>query len=141
MNNKIIEENEFLEIRISQEMSSNALPRQKVGKFVRGKISILLTEGRLTQDDISNLCNKEYCKRIFKLPYPLFVRKRTETKDKHGRLRYWVNKIEGYYVCNHWFEKNNRELFVKWLKKISARQTTKETIKILKTKKIKLTKK
>lgn len=90
----------------------------KIGATVKNKIKYFLKNNKLTTQDISNLKDKNYCKKTFNLKYPLLINKNESRYDDKGRARYWVTLFEDdYYVCNDWYE-NQRQDFENWCSEI-----------------------
>ena len=82
------------------------------------KIKYFLKNNKLTTQYISNLKDKNYCKKTFNLKYPLLINKNESRYDDKGRARYWVTLFEDeYYVCNDWYE-NQRQNFENWCSEI-----------------------
>ncbi len=96
---------------------------ESVQDFVKKIMRILLNNNLLSQQEIQNLQDKEYSKRIFYLQFPLIRNVRDGYKDTSGRGRYWSKEIFGgkYYVCSQWWKDHHEIYLVKlknWLKSI-----------------------
>ena len=86
----------------------------KIGTAVKNKLNYLFSKDYLSTDDISNLKNKEFCKDIFNLNFPLLIEKDQSRYDNKGYPRYWKELFDDkYYVCSQWIE-NQRSLFEDW---------------------------
>ena len=89
--------------------------------FVKYTIQKLLETNSLTNEDLQNLQMKEYCKEKFNLNFPLLSKDRFAYAEDKKHPRYYAESgffVQGYYLCNHWFE-DNEEFFSKWLMEIS----------------------
>lgn len=105
----------------------------KIGALVRQKMNYLFENNILSNEEILNLQDVNYSKKVFGLSFPLLIKIdkahpnfHLQRLDSNGRARYW-SEIFGnkYYVCNHWYEKN-KPFFEKWLEII---QSNKEILK------------
>lgn len=106
---------------------------RKVGNFVRSRMEGLISSGRLPEDEVQRLCDRAYCKAVFRMSYPVLKevsdscaqdpkKLRDCCCDAKGRLYYYiirVYKIHGksYVLCNRWREHPHRKTFQKWLQK------------------------
>lgn len=92
----------------------------KIGVLVKKSFEYLLFNNKMTDDDLFNLKDREYCLRNLGCAFPFLIEDESQMKDENGRNRYW-NKpyIVGshcYYFCSQWFE-SDRKKVVPWLKK------------------------
>lgn len=97
------------------------LEYNKLQDFVKYAIQKLLETESLSEEEIENLENKEYCKEIFNLDYPLLSKEETAYAKDTKHHRYYAKSgfyVKGYYLCNHWF-KRNEDKFTEWLKNLS----------------------
>ena len=89
--------------------------------FVKYTVQKLLETNSLSDIELKNLEDKDYCKEVFNLDFPLLSKdKEAFAKDKKHQ-RYYAESgffVNGYYLCNHWFEKNE-QFFADWLKSLS----------------------
>lgn len=105
----------------------------KIGAFVRSQMEKLFHEKRLSQSDVKNLCSLDYCRRVFRISFPVLVAVPSECQsnpqllrsyccDKKGRLRYYMQVYPlcggGYILCNNWKEDPHRKTFTAWLRTI-----------------------
>ena len=88
--------------------------------FVKYTMQKLLETNSLSDSELQKLENKEYCKKIFNLDFPLLSKdKDAFAKDKQ-HCRYYAESgffVKGYYLCNHWFDKDEK-FFANWLKEL-----------------------
>lgn len=87
--------------------------------FVKFTMQELLEKNALSDSELKNLEDKEYCKRIFNLDYPLLSKDRWAYAKDKKHPRYYAKEgffVNGYYLCNHWFD--NDEYFADWLKSL-----------------------
>lgn len=87
----------------------------KVGFIVKTRLYDLLKSGMLSEDEISNLKDPEYCHRVFNnLHFPVLRQIEFGRTDGNGRTRFYVDVIrigdESYYVTNDWYERNKSSL-------------------------------
>ena len=88
--------------------------------FVKYAVQKLLETDSLTDEDLQNLENKEYCKKVFNLNYPLLSKDKFAYAEDKKHPRYYAKSgffVKEYYLCNHWFEKDE-EKFSEWLKEL-----------------------
>jgi len=98
----------------------------KIGQFISKTFKELFEKNLLNEEEIKNLKDKNYSKRIFNISYPVLIDKNENRYDKCGRARYWADVFdEKYYVCNDWYgedtrnkNKKHRENFLNWYNKI-----------------------
>ena len=64
----------------------------------------------MSENELKELQEIEFCKRVFGLGFPLLEKNLQYTKDRNGRCRYYSKKICGYYICSQWYPQN----FEKW---------------------------
>lgn len=95
----------------------------KVGELVRFKLAKLFSEERLSNNNISEMMDKNWSKEVLHLGHPLLklYNKRIDLKEQTSigsYQRYWnaVYKYKGidYLVCKEWFETNRKHLNI-WL--------------------------
>lgn len=96
--------------------------------FVKKTLDYMFKYKMLSDDELSNLQNKSYCKLNFNLEYPLLETNELKIRDKSGVARYWVrHKFNGkYYGCSQWWLQKMdiyEDLFEKWINKIIKSQT------------------
>lgn len=90
----------------------------KIGQYVRELFYRLNKEGKLSNNEIHNLQDPEYCKRTFNAGYPVLI-KNTRTKEDHlGRVRYYKDEyIKGYWLSSQWYD-GQKEKLKKWEKDV-----------------------
>ena len=89
--------------------------------FVKYTIQKLLETNSLSEKELQNLENKDYCKKIFNLNYPLLSKERFAYAEDKKHPRYYAETgffVKGYYLCNHWFD-SCEEKFAEWIKGLS----------------------
>ena len=90
----------------------------KIGILVREIFDYLSKNNLLTNEDISNLKNRDFSKKLG-IWLPILQTNYKETFDKSGISRYYENTIEingeNYYLCKEWKEEM-RKNFVAWVK-------------------------
>ena len=91
----------------------------KIGKVAQLVLRPILESGRVSDEEIQKLQDKEYSKEVFNLNFPLLVRE----DGKYERVRYYRNPITiggaKYMLCSQWAENqgnNDRPYLMKWIK-------------------------
>ena len=79
------------------------------GQYAKQCFINLLEQNKLSQALISQLLDKDYSKQNFGTGYPVLSTTRTP------RNKYYKEPVNGYYICNDWFDKNRSKL-EDWLK-------------------------
>ena len=96
----------------------------KIGATVQNKLNYLFAKNYLSEEEILNLKNEAYCKKVFNLSFPLLRNKNESRYDKNGHPRYYSPVFgEKYYVCNHWYE-HQRLKFESWYNSIIEKGST-----------------
>lgn len=95
--------------------------------YVKRTMQLAFSNGMLSDAELRQLQDLEYCKRTFELGYPLLVIGRENITDRKGRNRYWTKPIHGnYYCCSQWWKARipvHEELFAKWVDGINNAYT------------------
>lgn len=87
--------------------------------FVFFTMKNLLETNSIPEDELECLFDKEYCKEIFDLKFPLLSEDRFAYKSDENHPRYYADTIgKGYYLCNEWHPKRNEEKFSEWLQSL-----------------------
>lgn len=94
----------------------------KIGALVQSSFPKIIN--KLEKEELKNLQNKEYCKKLFNLDYPLLLLKDNNEERKEqiyfgGYQRYYVNSYkiqkEEYYLTKEWYERHKVK-FIEWIK-------------------------
>lgn len=101
---------------------------EKTQDWIKRILIYLDKNNLLTDDELENLQDFEYCKETFGIQYPLLIDDIKKGYDNTGRPRYWSKWLNSndkymgkYYVCSQWWRglKDKYEFLInKWLKKI-----------------------
>lgn len=90
-----------------------------------------LRENELLDDNLDVLTNEQHCRGLFRQSYPILLEENgvNSIKDDKGKSRYYSNEYfeyggKKYFVVSQWYgknedrvnKKNNRELFLSWVK-------------------------
>jgi len=93
----------------------------KIGAYVLRNLKELFYKKSLPNEEIINLENKEYCKDILDINFPLLVKVKAHIVSPK---RYWKKPISvndyDYYICSEWYERednDDRPHFDKWFNK------------------------
>lgn len=117
---EIVEENTpKKEAKESSTFDSKFFRTTKIGELVRDTINYLIDNDLLSDEDIFNLSDKEFSKKLG-IWLPVLVASESNTIDGSGRMRYYSSTIsikgKEYYLCREWKEEM-RKKFVEWAKK------------------------
>jgi hypothetical protein len=122
--NKYIEQNsDLIKNKISKpsRITSKNITKEgmKIGQFVQNNMRKVFEENLLTMEEIENLQNKDYSKKVFNIHYEVLRNKSREIRDENGNNRYYTKEIFGgnYYLTSQWIEDKHRERFTIWLNK------------------------
>mgnify|MGYP003571505636 CR=1 FL=1 len=88
--------------------------------FVKYTIQRLLETNSLSAFEVRNLQDKNYCKKIFNLNFPLLSKDRMAYSTDKSHPRYYAREsffVNGFFLCIHWFD--NKKCFSKWLESLS----------------------
>ena len=90
--------------------------------YIKRIMHLLFDNSLLTEDEILNLQNTEYCKNTFNLQFPMLVK----TDGNFDRRRYWVTVTfnnNQFYVCSQWWPDHfpkYQECIINWLNSLQA---------------------
>jgi hypothetical protein len=96
----------------------------KIGRLVKTFMTIILEKELISENEIENLMQKEYCKENLNVIFPILKKLNNKISLKENRIinknqRYYANPIVNnntkYLLTNEWKE-FHRENFVNWLK-------------------------
>lgn len=90
----------------------------KIGQYVQYYMRKLHENKKLGEEEIKNLQDKEYSKKVFNQNFEVLRNINRATTDKTGRNRYYNNEtfFGNYHLTSQWFE-YHWEPFMKWLKR------------------------
>ncbi|MDR0222990.1 MAG: hypothetical protein LBI38_05605 [Oscillospiraceae bacterium] len=98
--------------------SMGALSELKIGKIAQTLLCEILESGKVGDDELAQMCTKDYSKETFGLDFPLLIL----VNEERNSVRYYSKplNIKGkkYYMCSQWFEvhaNNDRPFLLKWL--------------------------
>ncbi|MBR3814628.1 MAG: hypothetical protein IKK38_12235 [Spirochaetaceae bacterium] len=89
--------------------------------FVKFTMQKLLASNSISQEELKNLQDKDYCKSTFNLKYPLLSKDSNAYKKDEQHPRYYAKETffsNDLYLCNDWYPKNEKP-FSKWIRKIA----------------------
>jgi hypothetical protein len=88
----------------------------KIGQFVQFEMRKLFEQNKLTPDEIRNLQDKEYSKKVFNQNFEVLRSFEKEIVDNEGRNRYYAKErfFGNYYLTSQWVE-YHWEPFLSWL--------------------------
>lgn len=90
------------------------------GQLAYRLIEKLLTEDKLTEQEVEQLKEKEFCrKKFYKVVYPVLANNREDNKGKSKKCRYYSKPIpfrgKNIYVSTEWFDESRKDL-IEWYK-------------------------
>ena len=93
----------------------------KIGAYVQHAFIELFGENKLNSNDIHNLLDPDYSKRVFNAGIPVLRNKSQGRADHTGRNRYYKNLYgDKYYLSAQWHQ-FHWEQFEAWKKEINMR--------------------
>ena len=81
----------------------------KIGKLARREFTARIPF--FSSDLLVKLQDRDYCTKEFGLNLPVLSKKLIKTC---GKYRYYVDPVDGYYICSEWYERSKERLEV-WL--------------------------
>jgi len=95
----------------------------KIGQFVQYNMKKLFEQNLLSQEEIHNLQNKEYSKKVFDQNYEVLRSSDKDIKGSDGRNRYYANEkfFGDYFLSSQWVERHWKP-FTDWLDKMNNKQ-------------------
>ena len=88
----------------------------KIGQYIKNSLHSLSSNGRLIDSDIFKLEDPVYCKKVFKIGFPVLIKNTRSKKDGLGFNRYYKDEIvKGYWLCSQWIE-NQWDDYLNWKK-------------------------
>lgn len=107
-----------------EEENVEVVSEPRIASLVQKTFIDLISNGKLSKEKVTHLCDERYSKETFLLPYPMLIKlvegsNIKEQRKINGRDRYYAEPLtiheEKYLFCNHWVEKS-RYPYKKWLK-------------------------
>lgn len=91
----------------------------KIGQFAKEVFRVLLKNRILSADELKNLQDKDYCKRVFKQSsYPVLIEQPERPKK---RERYYADQIgSNFWLCSQWTKMHWLPLLT-WLQNLKSR--------------------
>ncbi|MEK9780186.1 MAG: hypothetical protein VW418_02010 [Gammaproteobacteria bacterium] len=90
----------------------------KIGQYVKELFYELNKTNKLSEIEIVNLQDPDYCKRIFNAGFPVLIKNSRSKEDHLGRVRYYKDEyIKGYWLSSQWYDPQKENL-KKWEKKM-----------------------
>lgn len=103
---------------INNEATYNAVT---AGQLAYRLIEKLLLEGKLSEEEVELLKEKEYSRKTFyKVVYPVLANNREDNKGKSRKCRYYSRPVQfkekNVYISTEWFDESRKDL-VEWYKR------------------------
>jgi len=97
----------------------------KIGQFAQYSFQKAFDQNLISNNEIQNLQNIDYSKRIFNSNFEILRFKTREITDDRGRKRYYSKAIYcgNYHLTSQWYDRQ-WDLLLSWLKNIGYRHTT-----------------
>ncbi len=90
----------------------------KIGRIVQTVLRRILSEGKVSDEELLRLQDKGYSRETFRINFPVLVKEDSE----FDKIRYYVDPVEvrgtKYRICSQWFEtpsNNDRPYLIKWI--------------------------
>lgn len=93
----------------------------KIGAYVQKTFSQLFAENSLNSNDIHNLLDPDYSKRVLNAGYPVLRNKSQGRSDHTGRNRYYKDVYGGKYYLSAQWHQFHWDKFENWLKDIKRK--------------------
>ena len=95
----------------------------KIGQYVQYNMRKLFEEKLISTEELRNLQDKDYSKRIFNLNFEVLRQANKSTLDAGGRNRYYSNELffGNYHLTSQWFEEHWNS-FKSWMGKMKMKQ-------------------
>ncbi len=92
----------------------------KIGQFIQYNMKKLFEEGLISNDEIKNLQNKEYSKKVFDQNYEVLRGSDKDITSTDGRNRYYAGErfFGDYFLTSQWVERHWKP-FLEWLDKMN----------------------
>ena len=91
--------------------SHSTYTHMKPGLLARTALRNVLSSGTLPKKELTDLQDKDYCKKTFDVGYALISKNRDPD-------RYYADPVtingDDYYICNDWYDRN-KQLLIDWL--------------------------
>ncbi|MCR4733508.1 MAG: hypothetical protein K5829_00675 [Treponema sp.] len=90
--------------------------------FVLYTMRRLLENNAISEEELIKIQDKDYCKKLLNLDFPLLTKNPAEYQNDIQHSRYYAKEtffIKDFYLCNHWFKQD--DLFSKWLQSLSVK--------------------
>lgn len=94
----------------------------KIGQFAQYSFRKAFEQNLITANEIHNLQNPDYSKRIFNANFEILRNKTREITDDKGQTRYYSKEIYcgNYHLSSQWYDRQ-WDLLLSWLKNIGYR--------------------
>ena len=118
-----------------EEASADKLDEEiKIGKFVLHSLKKLFSEKIIPQELLQDLLDKNYCKEMINVNYPLLVQvnKNKSLREQtmiNEKPRYWLKDIVdinggSFAICSQWYDWHNQS-FKDWFNKVNNKLVNK----------------
>lgn len=110
-NTKMTPTESFSNVALISE-SQKSIP---IGRYAKKVFEDLLIQNKILEQDINALMSLEYSEKILKMNFPVLkkindIHHLFEERKINGYDRYYATPINGYLLCNHWYEKHRNPL-------------------------------
>jgi hypothetical protein len=102
------------------ESIDDPLPKMKIGVIARTVFRNVLESGKVSENEIERMQDKDYSKKTFGIQYPVLQESNnSNSKKPENYYKKPVNIFNKYYfICSEWYEipaNNDRPYLIKWL--------------------------
>lgn len=101
-------------------ITDDPFSEMKIGVIARTVFCNILKSGKVPEDEIERMQDKDYSKKIFHVQFP--VLQKTNNPNSKKPDRYYAKPIkiydQYYFICSEWVERadnNDRPYLIKWL--------------------------
>ena len=84
--------------------------------FVTSMMKLLMRANAISQNELRNLQDTNYCQQTFNLHFPLLSSNPSAFNSDSSHSRYYIQSTffeQNLYLCNHWYD-DNADLYLNW---------------------------
>nr|HPM35213.1 hypothetical protein [Spirochaetota bacterium] len=100
-----------------READNDEYTEMKIGAIARTVLSNILAEGKIRNEHLQLLQDKDYSKKEFGLSWPVLIM--ADDNESKSPDRYYAQIIDindkKYYLCSEWYDERSREKLIKWI--------------------------
>jgi len=106
-------------LNLPSSREKQSLEKIKIGQFAKEKFTALFKEKNISEAEIQNLLDKNYCKEKLNQNWAVLRKKEAGINDENGYGRYYSSLTLGkkYHLTSQWFDRHWEPLN-KWLREL-----------------------